>query len=325
MCGRLTSAYSDPVDVLDDLLYGTRARGGVFNLTILDPPWGLEICDQSPLALATLLQGSGWIMRDGYDPVRMNARDVAVLSGTDPYVVADSPDTRPTLRIHPGGVCERLPGAPVDYAVRLGIRTHGVRPDGDVWVVSGTYAVAGEVGRRLLGTLPPTLVVPAADVGAVMDLALDEIQRDQLGQQSVLDRWLDLALITTLRAWFDRQATDAPGWYRAQADPVVGTALRLVHDDPGHPWTVASLADATGVSRANFSRKFTGIVGESPISYLTDWRLTLAADMLHDTSDTVDAIARRVGYANAFALSVAFKRVRGTTPSAHRRGLASVT
>lgn len=308
------------MDVLDDLLYGTRARGGVFNLTILDPPWGIDICDRAPLALATFLHGSGWILRDGCQPVRMEERDVAVLCGTESYVVADSPHTRPTLRIHPGGRCEPLPGAPVDYSNQLGVRTFGGRRDGEAWVVSGTYSLEGEVGRRLLNALPPTIVVPTAQVGSVMDLALEEIQRDRLGQQSVLDRWLDLALITTLRAWFDSLETRAPGWYRAQSDPVVGTALRLIHDDPAHPWTVADLADATAVSRASLSRRFTGIVGEAPIAYLTSWRLTVAADMLRDTTDTVDAIARRVGYANAFAMSVAFKRVRGTTPTEHRRG-----
>ena len=307
------------MDVLDDLLYGTRARGGVFNLTILDPPWGLEIRDAAPLALGTMLHGSAWIIRDGCEPVRLDERDVAVLSGTDPYLVADSPGTRPSLRIHPGGRCEALPGAPVDYSARLGVRTFGKRPDGEAWVVSGTYSLEGEVGRRLLSALPPTIVVPRADVGSVMNLALEEIRRDRLGQQSVLDRWLDLALITTLRAWFDRQETQAPGWYRAQGDPVVGTALRLIHEDPAHPWTVAELADAAGASRANLSRKFTGIIGEPPIAYLTGWRLTLAADLLHGTTDTVESIARRVGYANAFALSVAFKRVRGTTPTSHRK------
>lgn len=306
------------MDVLDDLLSGTRARGGVFNLTILDEPWGLDIVDRAPLALATMLSGSGWVMRAGEEPIRIAERDVAVLSGTEPYVVANSPDTRPTLRIHPGGRCEPLPGAPVDYSARLGTRTFGGRPDGEAWAVSGTYQRVGDVGRRLLGALPSTVVVPAIDVGPVMDLVLEEIRRDQLGQQSILDRWLDLALITTLRAWFDRQQTRAPGWYRAQDDPVVGHTLRLIHDDPAHPWSVQTLADATGVSRATLSRKFTGIVGEPPMSYLTSWRITLAADQLTDTTDTLDTIARRVGYANAFALSVAFKRLRGTTPAAHR-------
>jgi AraC-like DNA-binding protein len=307
------------VDVLDDLLSGTRARGGVFNLTILDEPWGLDIVDQAPLALATMLSGSAWVVRPGQEPIRIAERDVAVLCGTEPYVVADSPDTRPTLRIHPGGRCEPLPGAPVDYSARLGTRTFGSRPDGEAWAVSGTYPRVGDVGRRLLSTLPSTVVVPAHDVGPVMDLVLEEIRRDQLGQQSILDRWLDLALITTLRAWFDRQQTRAPGWYRAQDDPVVRHALRLIHNDPAHPWSVQALADATGVSRATLSRKFTGIVGEPPMSYLASWRITLAADQLNDTTDTLDTIARRVGYANPFALSVAFKRLRGTNPTAHRQ------
>lgn len=311
------------MDVLDDLLSGTRARGGVFNLTILDRPWGLDIVDQSPLSLATVLSGEAWVLRPREQPVRMAERDVVVMSGTEPYVVADSPDSRPNVRIHPGGRCEPLPGAPVDYSARLGMRTFGGRPDGESWVVSGTYQRVGDVGSALLGALPPTVLVPAAQVGPVMDLVLEEVRRDRLGQQSVLDRWLDLALITTLRAWFDGLQTRAPGWYRAQEDPVVGHALRLIHDDPAHPWSLHTLSAATGVSRATLSRKFTDVMGVPLMSYLTSWRITLAADQLYDTTDTLSTIARRVGYANAFALSVAFKRVRGISPTAHRKSGAS--
>ncbi|GAA1565137.1 AraC family transcriptional regulator [Kribbella sancticallisti] len=308
------------MDVLDDLLAGTRARGGVFNLTIMDPPWALHIVDEAPLALATLVRGSAWIVRDGIAPVRMEQGDIAVLRGPEPYVVADAPGTEPQLRIHPGGICEPLPGAPIDYSARLGVRTYGGRPEGEAMVVSGTYQLEGDVSRRLLAALPPVLVVPAADVaGHVMDMVLSEIQRDEPGQQSVLDRWLDLALITTLRAWFARPESHAPGWYQAQSDPVVGQALRLLHEDPAHPWSVVELADRTGVSRASLARRFSGLVGEAPMAYLTGWRITLAADLLRETTDTVESIARRVGYANAFALSVAFKRIRGTSPTAHRR------
>jgi AraC-like DNA-binding protein len=312
------------VDVLDDLLAGARARDGVFNLTIMDPPWALQVCEEVPLALATLVRGSAWVRRDGIEPVRLSERDVAVFTGPSPYIVGDQPDTEPQLRIHPGGVCEPLPGAPVDYSARLGVRTHGGRAEGEAMIVSGTYPTSGDVSRRLLRALPSVLVVPAADVaGSVMDIVLGEIQRDEPGQQSVLDRWLDLALITALRAWFARPESHAPGWYRAQSDPVAGYALRLIHEDPAYPWNVVELAQRVGVSRASLARRFTAVVGEAPMSYLTGWRITLAADLLRDTSDTVDAIARRVGYANAFALSVAFKRVRGTTPTAHRRAAAA--
>jgi Cupin len=102
------------MDVLDDLLAGTRARDGVFNLTIMDPPWAIEIRDEAPLALATLVRGSGWVTRDGIEPQRMDQGDVAIFTGPAPYVVGDSVETAPQLRIHPGGVCEPLPGAPVD-------------------------------------------------------------------------------------------------------------------------------------------------------------------------------------------------------------------
>jgi AraC-like DNA-binding protein len=312
------------MDVLDDLLAGARARDGVFNLTIMDPPWALQVCEEAPLALATLVRGSAWVRRDGIEPVLLSERDVAVFTGPSPYIVGDQPDTEPQLRIHPGGVCEPLPGAPVDYSARLGVRTYGGRAEGEAMIVSGTYQPSGDVSRRLLRALPSVLVVPAADVaGSVMDMVLGEIQRDEPGQQSVLDRWLDLALITTLRAWFARPESHAPGWYRAQSDPVVGHALRLIHEDPAYPWNVVELAQRVGVSRASLARRFNTLVGEAPMTYLTGWRITLAADLLRDTSDTVDAIARRVGYANAFALSVAFKRVRGTTPTAHRRAAAA--
>lgn len=126
-------------------------------------------------------------------------------------------------------------------------------------------------------------------------------------------------LIGALRAWFARPEAEAPGWYRAHGDPVVGPALRLLHHTPEQPWTVASLAAATGVSRAALARRFTELVGEPPMTFLTSWRLTLAADLLCEPGATVGSVARRVGYGSPFALSTAFKRVRGITPHEHRR------
>ncbi len=312
------------MDELDGLLTGARARGGDFHVSSLDPPWGLHIVDGAPLALAVMVRGSGWVLREGAEPARIAHGDVVVLAGGEPYVVADSPDTAPTLRIHPGGRCEPLPGARVDDSARLGVRTHGARPDGEAVLVSGTYQLDSDVGRRLLSALPATTVMPAAEVSEpVMRVVLDEIVQDRPGQQTVLDRWLDLALITTLRAWFDGQHARAPGWYLGQGDPVVGAALRLIHDEPAHGWRLSELAKAVGVSRASLARRFTALVGEPPMTYLSEWRLCMAADLLRDTDHTVGSIAETVGYANAFALSAAFKRVRGISPTAYRRSAAT--
>ncbi|MDQ0686996.1 transcriptional regulator GlxA family with amidase domain [Streptomyces achromogenes] len=147
---------------------------------------------------------------------------------------------------------------------------------------------------------------------------MQEIIRDEAGQEVVLDRMLDLLVIAALRAWFSRPEAAAPAWYQALADPVVGRVLRLVQDDPAHPWTVASLAAKAGVSRAAMARRFTDLVGEPPMTYLAGWRLALAADRLRDSEDTIGAIARQIGYGSAFSLSSAFKRVYGVSPQEHR-------
>ncbi|PZS19604.1 MAG: AraC family transcriptional regulator [Pseudonocardiales bacterium] len=307
------------MDAFADLLNGARARGALFNQTVLDPPWSLRICDGAPLALATMIRGHAWVVPDDSPPALMRTGDVAIMRGPAPYTIADDPATPPQIVIHSGCHYTTVEGRDLGSELTLGIRTCGESSTGSALVVSGTYQVQGDVSGRLLAALPPVLVVPEEDSrGPLMDLVVAEINKDEPGQQVVLDRLLDLALIATLRAWFARPEARAPAWYRAQCDPVVGRALRSLHDRPADPWTVATLADRAGVSRATFARRFTALLGEPPMSYLTDWRIALAADLLRETDATVESIARQVGYANAFALSVAFKRVRGLSPSRHR-------
>jgi AraC-like DNA-binding protein len=125
-------------------------------------------------------------------------------------------------------------------------------------------------------------------------------------------------LITALRAWFTRPGAQVPAWYRAHSDPVVGPALRMLRADPAHPWTLPTLAARTGVSRANLARRFTTLVGQPPMTYLRERRLALAADLLREPDATLSVVADRVGFANAFALSAAFKREHGVSPSAYR-------
>ena len=138
----------------------------------------------------------------------------------------------------------------------------------------------------------------------------------------MLDRLLDLLLIATLRAWFDRPGGDAPAWYRAQSDEIVGPALRLIYDDPARRWTVASLASEVGVSRAALARRFTELVGDPPMTFLTEWRLSLAADLLREPGATLGSVAHQVGYGSPYALSTAFKRSRGISPRDHRLAAA---
>jgi AraC-like DNA-binding protein len=196
----------------------------------------------------------------------------------------------------------------------------GDRVDGDTLMLVGTYPTPGEIGRPLLAALPPLVVLQRDDrYSRLVSLLGEEIARDAPGQDAVVDRVLDLLLIAALRAWLTSPDGRAPGWYRGRADPVVGRALELIHDHPAQPWTVARLAARSGASRATLARRFTGLVGQPPMAYLTSWRLALAADLLCDPVNTIGSVARQVGYGSGFAFSAAFTRVRGVSPSRHRR------
>ena len=316
------------MDPMGDLLDGVRAQAAAFCRSILEPPWALRIADQAPLALATPLRGHAWIVVADDPPTLIRAGDVAIVQGPAPYTVADHPDTRPSLIVHADNRLTTIDGRDVTAEARLSTRTSALgprtgtdTPDSSAIVVSGTYHVSNMVNRRLLASLPTVVRVPREDLRSpILDMLSAEVVRDEPGQQVFLDRLLDLALFAALRAWFARPAAGAPGWYRAHGDPLVGPALRKIHQDPARSWTVANLAATTGASRAAFARRFTALVGQPPMTYLTHWRLDLAAEALRNTDATVGSIARQVGYANPFALTVAFKRVRGTTPQQHRNG-----
>jgi AraC-like DNA-binding protein len=309
------------VDALTSLLDGPRARGAFLLRSVLNPPWSLRIQDQAPLTVVAMVRGDAWVLPDDGEPSRLHPGDVAVVRGPDPYTVADDPATPVQVVIHPGQRCTTPEGEDLAQAMHLGVRTWGDSLDGSTVVLTGTYQMRGEISQRLLGALPPLVVLPDdAWDSTLVPLLGDEIVKDEPGQEAVLDRLLDLLLIAVLRAWFSRPEAEAPAWYRANSDPVVGRALRMLHNNPAHPWTVADLAAGAGVSRAALARRFTELVGEPPMAYLTGWRLALAADLLREPDATVAAVARRVGYGTPFALSTAFKRVRGVSPQEHRAG-----
>jgi AraC-like DNA-binding protein len=307
------------MDALGGLLDGPRARGAFALRMINTPPFSLRVLAESPLTLLAVIRGGAWVMPDDGAPVQLGVGDVAVTRGPDHYSVADDPASPTDVVIHPGQRCCSPDGASVREAMMHGVRTWGNDPDGSTVILVGAYESMGDVGERLLRTLPPLLSLSNEEWDSpLVALLCDEVTKDAPGQAAVLDRLLDLLLIAVLRAWFARPEAQTPTWYRSQADPVVGRALELMHGDPAKSWTVHALANATGVSRAVLARRFHDVVGEPPMTFLTRWRLALAADLLCEPEATVGTVAPLVGYGTPYALSAAFKRVRGISPKEHR-------
>lgn len=306
------------MDALVGLLDGVRARGAFVLRLRMDPPWSLAIRDEAPLALICQTRGDAVIVGAHSGTYRLAAGDVALTRGTENYVFADDPSSPPSIVIQPGQRCTTPSGEDLHVEMSLGLRSWGNSATGSSESIVCAYEGRSEVSARLLDALPTVLVLRADEWDTpLIDLLSAEAGHDGPGQEAYLDRLLDLLLIGVLRTWFDRDG-NAPPWWQAERDPVVGPALKLIYNNPAHPWTVANLAAAVGCSRAVFARRFAEQVGEPPIAFLTGWRLALAADLLRGSEATIAAVARQVGYSTPFALSSAFKRSYGVSPNEHR-------
>lgn len=310
------------MDGLGHLLSGPRARQAFALRMVMQAPWAVRIEDDPALTLMSVARGSVWLTGELGAPVELHEGDVAIVRGGPVYTVADHPSTPAGITIRKGNECVDPDGQLLAQRMALGVRTWGNSHDGSTALLVGTWEAETEAGRPLLSALPPLIVQRRDDASSpLLAVLAEEITREDPGQEVVLDRLLDLVLVTVLRAWLARDEQVTRGL--AHADPVVGEALRLMHHHPDHGWTIASLAAEVGVSRAALARRFGELVGEPPMTYLTHWRLSLAADLLVASDDAIDVVARQVGYGSGFALSAAFKRVRGVSPQQHRRATRS--
>jgi AraC-like DNA-binding protein len=294
------------VDLLQEHLIRARAAGGVFARSAANPPWGLRLSGIQ-LAVHAVVQGQVWLWTEaGEEAVPLRPGDLAfVRGGTDHFVAHE-----------PGAVCV----SPDEFR-----RLHAA---GDVELgaqaavfLCGAYQFAGDVGAGLVDALPPVLAFPASvddPIHGVVTMLSREMAHPQPGQQTVLDRLLDLLVVLGLRTGLARSA-NAPAWFRAAADERLSQALQAIHENADRPWTVEDLARVALMSRASFARVFKQTLGQTPMQYLSDWRMTLARDLLLTDGLSLAQIAERVGYSSQYAFATAFRRHHGEPPGRWRQ------
>lgn len=295
------------MDVLHDYLVRARASGAVFARSITRPPWGLTLPGSIQLSLHTVLRGHAWLWLD--DPAeaeRLLPGDLAIVVGGRDHHIADEP-TPDRCVTH-----ERFWAA--------GANDDADDPHAAVFLC-GAYRLAGDVGRSLIQALPPMLAIrPSAhdQVHDVVSLISRELTQSAPGQQTVLDRLLDVLLVLVIRAAY-QHSPNAPRWYRAAEHPRLGRALQAMHENPEHSWTVPELARLSAMSRPSFARNFERALGQTPMQYLTDWRLTLAREYLLAGELTLEQIAHRTGYSSPNAFAATFRRHLGLPPGRWRQ------
>ena len=187
-------------------------------------------------------------------------------------------------------------------------------------MLCGAYEIDPAQVHPLVHDLPEVIhLSPTDELRAAVGLLTAELEHPRLGTDAVVPALLEMLLLYLLRRWYAEQPAAPTGWAAALRDPVTAAALHAMHEDPGRPWTVATLAAHAGLSRAPFARRFNALVGRPPLAYLTWWRMTVAARLLRDSDATVATVAHRVGYASEFAFATAFRRRHGSAPGRFRR------
>lgn len=311
------------MDVLSDVLATVRLTGAIHICPELSAPWGIVFPEQRDRAIFYVLsRGSCYLEIEGQEaPVTLVGGDLAMLPHGAAHVLRDRPQT---------------PTVPIEALIREGcpgvarVLQHGGGGEKSA-LVSGSFKFENRMAGRVLAALPPLIHISAETAQSVpwfeatLRFLSSETNMVLPGSEIVMARLTDVLFIQILRAFIARElreGRDCPrqaGMLRALVDPDVSKALALMHQKPGHPWTVAELAQGVGMSRTGFAVRFKETAGVAPLDYLTQWRMQKAGDLLRQGEENLEEIALSVGYESGVAFSKAFKREMGIPPGQYRK------
>lgn len=311
-------------DVLTDVLKTLRLRGRVFCCSELTAPWALSLPESGYAHFHVIERGGAWLRLNDEEPAHpLASGDLVIIPHGRGHVLSDSPHTQPVpLR-------QLIQTNGQSNAAACHLMQHG--GGGAVTLMTcGSFQFENAGQNPLLAVLPSFIHLPGhflhgqpGRAGEWLEPTLRmlaaEARQPRPGSETLVARLIDIIFVQAMRAWLETQPNTQGGWLGALRDPQIGMALGLLHRQPERAWSVQTLANAVAMSRSPFAAKFTALVGEPPLAYLTRWRMQLAADLLLRERLNVSEVARRVGYEAEAAFSKAFKRQFGQSPLAFRR------
>jgi AraC-like DNA-binding protein len=337
------------VDVLSDVLRVVRLSGAVFFTADFSSPWAIESPMPDRLAATVvphaeslvlfhiLVEGDCEVVCADHPTTTMEAGDVIVFPRGDQHVMRSQPgatatplstvfspgryDEPPQLSYGGGGRTSRFVCGYLNCDQRFGPLVEAlptmllVRSRDDYSAIDGIDA-----GGSRPTTVPPA---PGTWLGTTLKFTVNEARAGRPGNAAILGRLTELMFVEILREYMQRLPADRGGWLSGLNDPCVGKALKLMHAEPARNWTVDDLGREVAVSRSVLAQRFTEIVGETPMRYLSNWRMQLAKQLMRDGSHNIQEVATRVGYDSEAAFNRAFKRATGSPPAAWRKGALS--
>lgn len=308
---------------LSDALKAMRVTGSILLNEEYVPPWGITIPNSDHLQ--GLLRLSRDVRAVAFHWVKRGYIEITQQDGSTLIVEAGE------MVICFGGRAHRLSqessekAIPVEDLLIAGNNPFRPAPDGakrSTSLLCGVFIMHNFELNPVFSALPPLLHVSALRPGNLhyLPVVLDWLGRE-IAQPTactyVIDRLLELLCADALRAYLET-APAGSKWFFGLKDPVVGRAIALIHAHPGADWTVARLAQSVAMSPSRFAARFSVALEDSPMGYVTKWRMNIAGRLLHESQKSVEEIAAEVGYENVAAFSRAFKRYLGLTPTAWR-------
>ncbi len=258
-----------------------------------------------------MLAGQCWLVVESVpEPVLLRAGDCFLLPRGLPFQLTTDLSLQPVLY--------------TDASVRRTMRREAPEIAEDArYIAGGFFRFTGSHAEMLLRSLPPIVHIRRESDKAAMRWSLERMREElsdpQPGGSLIAQQLAYMMLIQALRLHLADAASVAPGWLSALSDKHMSIAITGMHNDPGHPWTLQSLAERVGMSRSVFALRFRETVGTTPMEYLTRWRMLLAADRLKNSSDGLSTIAQSLGYESESAFGKAFRRVMGCSPRQYTR------
>lgn len=304
-----TLRVSAETDVLSQVTEVLRLRGSVSGLFTLPSPWGYAMPRTGHAKLLVVTRGRvHFEMTVGTRrAVELSPGDVIALPHGHPYVIRDDP---------------RTPVVPLpDPCPKAGF---GAQRTGQTEFVGLMCELAGGQSNPLLRVLPPFIHAPGSDgkvarwLEPTVRLVAAESNGCTPGRTTVLDRLAEVAFIQIIRAWLEGLPDGEGGWLRALRDPQLAPAIEAIHGSAGAAWTVSTLATQAGMSRSAFAARFKTLVGETPLEYLTRWRMQRAAALLETDAAPLKEIVASSGYASEAAFRTVFKKWLGESPGSYR-------